>query len=81
MRTIIFRPCAGQGSRLPELDANQFGCATVQQDSNTCGTMPFLTNAELKSLTFLSESQCNWTLSFFARGIVDQEILAGRADA
>ena len=81
MRTIIFRPYASQCSRLPELDANQFGFATVQQDSSTCGTIPFLTNAEFESLTPFSESQCNRMFSFFARGIVEQEMLAGRADA
>lgn len=81
MRTIIFRPYASQGSRLPELDANQFGFATVQQDGSTRGTIPFLTNAEFRSQTFLSESQCNSMLSFFARGTVEQEMLAGRADS
>jgi hypothetical protein len=81
MRTIIFRPYASQGSRLPELDANQFGCATAQLDSSTCGTIPFLTNAEFRSQTLFSESQCNRMFSFFARGTVEQEMLAGRADA
>ena len=81
MKAIALRSYASQRTHLSDLDANQLGFATVQQDGSTCGTIPFLTNLEFALQTPSSEAQRAWMPPSIARWFMKQETLAWAARA